>query len=108
MDRSVAKSEFEAQVLLIFHTDYAGYSSAILTYCRTQRKIKRGLNVLKSKSLEFANTKTICDPVKNQFRYRNTCGIHVYRVQGTDKAFSRIHSLTFCTGKTQLHKHIKF
>lgn len=32
MDRSVAKSEFEAQVLLIFHTDYAGYSSAIFTY----------------------------------------------------------------------------
>ena len=32
MKRSVAKSELEAaQVLLIFDTDYAGYSSAILT-----------------------------------------------------------------------------
>ena len=56
MERSVAKIELEAQVFLIIHTDYVGYSSAILTNhsagsVRHRGKTKRGSNVFKSKSL---------------------------------------------------------
>jgi hypothetical protein len=57
MERSVAKSELDAQVLLIFDTDYAGYSSAILTTQSAgpvghRGKTKRTSNVFKSKYLE--------------------------------------------------------
>jgi hypothetical protein len=74
IERSVAKSELEAQVLLIFDTDYAGYSTAILRNQNAgpvgQRKNKTRFKCFQIKiSWSLLIPKMIRDTVQNDTWY---------------------------------------